>query len=71
MMIGTLCLTQLLTGVLLDARYDRTVLRHYPVAVSYPILYWMLMSLITVFSTPVGLVRAARRGAVTQWKTER
>src|SRR5262249_45965442 len=35
MMIGTLCLTQLLTGVLLDARYDRTVVQHFPVAVTY------------------------------------
>jgi biofilm PGA synthesis N-glycosyltransferase PgaC len=71
MVIGTLCLTQLLTGVLLDGRYDRTVVRHYPVAVSYPIIYWMLMALITVFSTPVGLLQRARRGDVTLWRTER
>jgi biofilm PGA synthesis N-glycosyltransferase PgaC len=71
MMIGTLCLTQLFTGVMLDARYDKTVLRYYPVAVSYPIIYWMLMALITVFATPVGLVRGAAKGSVTQWKTER
>jgi biofilm PGA synthesis N-glycosyltransferase PgaC len=71
MTIGTLCLTQLFTGVMLDRRYDRTVLQSFPVAVSYPIIYWMLMSLITVFATPAGLARRARRGAVTQWKTER
>jgi biofilm PGA synthesis N-glycosyltransferase PgaC len=71
MTIGTLCLTQLLTGVLLDARYDRTVLRHFPVAVAYPIIYWMLMSLITFFATPMGLFKRARKGDVTQWKTVR
>ncbi|HTR96919.1 MAG TPA: glycosyltransferase [Candidatus Acidoferrales bacterium] len=71
MTIGTLCLIQLLTGVLLDRRYDRTVLRHYPVAVSYPIIYWTLMALTTAFSTPAGLVRRARRGTVTQWRTVR
>jgi biofilm PGA synthesis N-glycosyltransferase PgaC len=71
MMIGTLCLTQLLTGVLLDSRYDRTVLRYYPVAVAYPIIYWMLMALVTVFATPAGLFRRTPRGAVTQWKTQR
>ena len=71
MLIGTLCLIQLLTGVLLDRHYDRTVLRHYPVAVSYPIIYWMLMALITVFATPVGLFKRARQGDVTQWRTER
>ena len=71
MMIGTLCLTQLFTGLLLDSQYDRTVLRHFPVAVGYPIIYWMLMAFITVFATPFGLFSGARRGEVTQWKTER
>ena len=71
MVIGTLCLTQLLTGVVLDSRYDRTVLRHYPVAVAYPIIYWMLMALNTVLATPAGLFRRARRGDVTLWRTAR
>jgi biofilm PGA synthesis N-glycosyltransferase PgaC len=71
MTIGTLCLAQLLTGVLLDARYDSTVLKHFPVAVTYPIIYWMLMSIITAVSTPAGLFRRARHGSVTQWKTAR
>ncbi len=71
MTIGTLCLIQLFTGVMLDARYDRTVVKHFPVAVTYPIVYWMLMSVITVFATPAGLLTATRRGDVTQWKTVR
>ena len=71
MTIGTLCLLQLFTGVMLDARYDSTVLRHFPVAVVYPIVYWMLMSLVTVFATPAGLFGRLKRGAVTQWKTQR
>jgi len=71
MTIGTMCLLQLLSGVLMDARYDRTVRRHYIVAVAYPIIYWMLMSLITAFTTPGGLLRRAKRGKVTQWRTAR
>jgi biofilm PGA synthesis N-glycosyltransferase PgaC len=71
MTIATMCLIQLLTGVLLDSRYDRTVMRHFPVAVSYPIIYWMLMSLITVFGTPAGLFRSTQKGRITQWKTAR
>ena len=71
MTIGTLCLTQLLTGVLLDARYDPSILRHFPTAVTYPIIYWMLMSLITVYATPIGLFGRLRTGAITQWKPER
>jgi biofilm PGA synthesis N-glycosyltransferase PgaC len=71
MTIGTLCLVQLATGVILDARYDRTVARYFPVAVIYPVVYWMLQALITVFTTPAGLIRGGRKGAVTQWKTHR
>jgi biofilm PGA synthesis N-glycosyltransferase PgaC len=71
MTIGTLCLMQLLTGVILDARYDPTVVRYFPVAVMYPIVYWMLQSLITVYATPIGLFGPLRRGAVTQWRTSR
>ena len=71
MMIGTLSLTQLLTGVYLDSRYDRDVRRHFPVAVAYPIFYWMLMSLITSMITPKGLLLRRRPGTVTQWRTKR
>jgi biofilm PGA synthesis N-glycosyltransferase PgaC len=71
MTIGTLSLLQLLTGVLLDSRYDRDVRRHYSVAVAYPVVYWALMSLITALITPKGLFRRARPGTVTQWKTKR
>ena len=71
MTIGTLCLIQLVTGVVLDSRYDPTVVKHFPVAVAYPIIYWMLMSLITVFTTPIGLFRRARPGTVTQWRPQR
>jgi len=71
MTIGTLCVMQLLTGVILDARYDPTVVRYFPVAVMYPIVYWMLQSLITVYATPIGLFGPLRRGAATQWRTSR
>jgi len=71
MTIGTLCLIQLFTGVVLDSRYDPTVFKHFPVAVAYPIIYWMLMSVITSIATPDGLFRRTQRGRVTQWKTVR
>ncbi len=71
MTIGTLCLIQLFTGVMLDSRYDPTIVRYFPVAVAYPIIYWMLQSLITAYATPLGLFGRLRQGAVTQWKTQR
>ena len=71
MMIGTLCLLQLSTGALLDSRYDKSVMRAFPVAVVYPIIYWMLMSLITALATPAGLFKRQSRGNVTLWRTAR
>ena len=71
MMIGTLCLLQLWTGALLDSRYDKSVMRAFPVAVVYPIIYWMLMSLITAIATPAGLFKRESRGNVTLWRTAR
>lgn len=71
MTIGTLCLLQLGTGVLLDSRYDRSVLKAFPMAVAYPVVYWMLMSLVTALSTPAGALRRSRLGQVTQWRTAR
>ena len=71
MMIGTLCLLQLLTGALLDSRYDGNVMRSFPVAVMYPIVYWMLMSIITALATPAGLFKRNSQGGVTLWRTAR
>ncbi len=71
MLIGSTCLFQLLVGILLERRYDRTVSRYYMLAIFYPIVYWLLMALVTVFATPVGLASAARPGEVTRWRTPR
>lgn len=71
MLIATMCLLQLLTGVLLEREYDREVLRYFGVAVLYPIVYWMLMALVTTISTPMGLLGRLRPGGITRWKTVR
>ena len=71
MLIGTTCLLQLGFGVALERRYDRTVPRHFYLAVFYPILYWLLMAVVTVIATPMGLGGRPVRGAVTRWRTPR
>ena len=71
MLIATMCLLQLLTGVLLERGYDREVIRYFGIAVFYPIIYWMLMALVTTISTPVGLFGRLRRGDLTRWRTAR
>ncbi|UCH84785.1 MAG: poly-beta-1,6 N-acetyl-D-glucosamine synthase [Candidatus Latescibacterota bacterium] len=71
MLIGTMCLFQLLVGVLLDRLYDRRLPWYYVVAVVYPIIYWMLMAVVTFFSTPGGLMRSAKGAAPVRWKPVR
>ena len=68
MIIGTAALIQLGTGVLMDSRYDREVLRFYPWAVLYPLIYWIQMSVITVIATPAGWFKSHGPGT---WRTPR
>lgn len=69
MAIATLCLMQLLTGVLIDRRYDRGITRFLPYAVWYPLVYWAFLALTTVRALPY-LLRAPAREAV-RWSTAR
>jgi poly-beta-1,6-N-acetyl-D-glucosamine synthase len=69
MMIATACLTQLFAGVLMDRRYDRGLLRRFPVAIFYPLVYWMLMSLITAIYTIEGIFR--RPPQMQRWRIGR
>ena len=71
MLIATLCIVQLGTGVLLDRRYDRAIVRYFPVSVYYPLVYWMLMAVVTAISTPRGLLGISNMGVPTRWRTKR
>jgi biofilm PGA synthesis N-glycosyltransferase PgaC len=70
MLIGTMCLIQLLVGVLLDRKYDRHLPLYYLLAIFYPLIYWILMALVTVVSTPTGLRERGKR-APTRWRPVR
>ncbi len=69
MTIGTLCLLQLAMGAVIDRRYDRGILRYYPYAVWYPIVYWMFLAVATVIALP-HLIRRPGRDSVV-WTTRR
>ena len=71
MLIGTTCLCQLGMGVLLDRRYDKNLGRYYIVAVFYPLVYWIMMSVITVITSPKGANVNRKRERITQWKPVR
>ncbi len=69
MVIATLAMLQLLTGTLMDRKYDPDTLKYYPYAVYYPIVYWMILAL-THFVSIGWLFRRPQRQAV-RWHTER
>lgn len=69
MLTATACLLQLGTGVLLDRRYDRDLARYYPYAIVYPLVYWMLMSVVTVIYTVDAFFR--KRPTLQTWNIRR
>lgn len=71
MLIATVCLAQLVTGVVLDRGYDERLPRYFVMAVFYPIVYWILMAAITVTSAPRGLNVNRQKRKYTLWKPVR
>ncbi|MFT5233231.1 MAG: biofilm PGA synthesis N-glycosyltransferase PgaC [Candidatus Krumholzibacteriia bacterium] len=71
MLIATVCLLQLITGVILDRAYDEMLKKSFIVAVFYPVVYWILMALITVTTAPMGLNVNRQKNKVTRWKPVR
>ena len=71
MVIATMCLIQLMTGVILDHTYDRVLRKYFIVAVFYPLVYWILMAVITVTTAPVGLNVNRQKRKFTLWKPVR
>jgi biofilm PGA synthesis N-glycosyltransferase PgaC len=71
MLIATVCLLQLFVGVMLDRVYDERLPRYYIVAPFYPLIYWILMAVITVVSAPAGLNVNRQKRRYTLWKPVR
>lgn len=69
MSIASLCLLQLLIGVLIDRRYDPGIVRFLPYAVWYPIIYWAFLAMTTVVALPHLLRRPDRQSV--RWSTAR
>ena len=69
MLTATACIIQLGLGVLLDRRYDRGIVRYFAYAIVYPMVYWMLMSVVTVIYTLDGFIR--KRPRLQTWNIAR
>lgn len=67
MVIYTFCLLQLACGAWLDSKYDREILRSYPVSIIYPTVYWMLLALTSCFYTSKGLLKKVNVLEPVRW----
>ena len=54
----------LLTGVILDRRYDGRIGFYFGLAVLYPIVYWILLAVITTWASPRAWFERRDRGHV-------
>lgn len=69
MVVATTAIVQLTVGSILDSRYDRSILASLGYVVFYPLIYWLLMTVVTVVNTPRALLKS--RGEVARWHTVR
>ncbi len=69
MVIASMAMLQLLTGTLMDRKYDPDTLKYYVYAVYYPIVYWMILAVTHFISIP-WLFRRTSKHAV-HWRTQR
>ena len=63
--LGTSCLLQIFTGLVLDRRYDQRLLRCYFWAIWYPLAFWAITAFTTVVAVPRVLMR--KRGLRAVW----
>ena len=62
--ISLMCLVQFLVSILIDSRYDKSLLKNYFWVIWYPVVYWIFNALSAVVATPVGLRRDMNTTAV-------
>jgi len=70
MLIASLAILQLTTGVFVDYRYEHSIVRALIIAPLYPLGYWLLMSIVTVRTTIPALF-TKRRTQNVRWATIR
>lgn len=67
-LIGTTCLLQILTSLLLDRRYDYKLFRHFFWLIWYPMAYWLLNMATMVWAVPKVLLR--KPGSRALWGSQ-
>lgn len=69
MAIATTCIGQLIIGAWVDRRYDPDIMRSVPDAIFYPIIYWMMMAIITfIYTVPALFCKPPK---LQRWRIQR
>lgn len=71
MAIATLSLSMHALGAALDKRYDPDIIRFYPYAVYYPIIYWLILAIIASMELPVIFKNPLKKKKLAVWLTRR
>lgn len=62
--IGTTCLLQVMTGLILDRNYDQKSFRQFFWMIWYPLLYWTVNMCTTIWALPKTILRGREKRAV-------
>ncbi len=68
MLMFSSCLMQLACGIVVDARYERSIVREAPVAVLYPLFYWALLAATSCVYALHGLFATLDLKRATTWR---
>ena len=65
--LAIVCLSQLLTGLLIDMKYERRILSMFFWLIWYPAVYWILNAAVTIFGFPRALLK--KSGVKAVWES--
>ena len=65
LLIGVTCMAQIGVSLLFDSRYDHKLSRVYSWMIWYPVAYWLLNTLTTIWAVPKTMMR--KRGSRGRW----
>jgi len=66
--LGAACLMQFLTGFIIDSRFEKGLGKYYYWIIWYPMVYWMINALTTVYGFPRACYRRINKSRAT-WKS--
>jgi len=66
-LLSTVCLAQLLVGLAVDVKYDKTLMRLVPWLIWYPAIYWIVNCVVTVYAFPKAVFK--KRSALAVWES--